>query len=100
MQESIEVLKARLNLETAKIGWAEIQRYFAKGQVFIVEPELDLIDTAARIIHDEKGSVQKWLEQKQVVQATTDDAKRWYENGPDLWAVVVAPWILVQEVKG
>ena len=100
MQEPIEVLKARLNMETAKIGWTEIQRYFAKGQVFIVAPELDLIDTAARMIQDEKGSVEKWLDQRLILQATTEDAKRWHESDPDLWAVVVAPWILVQEAAG
>ncbi len=99
MPESLEVLKARLNTETAKIGWSEIQRFFAKGQVFIVAPELDLIDTAARMIQDEKGSVEQWLEQKYIVQATTEDAKSWHESDPDLWAVVVAPWILVQEAE-
>ncbi len=97
MQEPLEVLKARLNTETAKIGWEEIQRFFAKGQVFIVDSELDLIDTAAKMIQDEKGSVEKWLEQGLILQATTDDARRWNETDPDLWAVVVAPWILVQE---
>jgi hypothetical protein len=97
MQETLDVLKARLNTETAKIGWEEIQRFFAKGQVFIVASELDLIDTAAKIIQDEKGSVEKWLEQGLIVQASIDDAKRWNKKDPDLWAVVVAPWILVQE---
>ncbi len=97
MPESLDVLKARLNTETARIGWSEIQRFFAKGQVFIVAPELDLIDTAARMIQDEKGSVEQWLKQKYIVQATTGDARRWHESDPDLWAVVVAPWILVQE---
>jgi hypothetical protein len=97
MQEPLEVLKARLNTETAKIGWEEIQRFFAKGQVFIVDAELDLIDTAAKIIQDEKGSVEQWLEKGLIMQATTDDAKHWNETDPDLWAVVVAPWILVQE---
>jgi hypothetical protein len=97
MQEPLDVLKARLNTETAKIGWEEIQRFFAKGQVFIVDSELDLIDTAAKIIQDEKGSVEKWLETGLILQATIDDAKRWNETDPDLWAVVVAPWILVQE---
>jgi hypothetical protein len=100
MQEPLDVLKARLNSETAKIGWLEIQRFFAKGQVFIVANELDLIEMAAKIIQDEKGSVEKWLEQGLILQATTDDAKRWNEKDPDLWAVVVAPWILVQEAAG
>jgi len=99
MQEPLEVLKARLNTETAKIGWEEIQRFFAKGQVFVVSPELDLIDTAARMIQDEKGSVDDWLQRNLIQQATIDDAKGWNENDPDLWAVVVAPWILVQESR-
>jgi hypothetical protein len=98
IQEPIEVLKARLNTETAKIGWAEIQRFFAKGQVFVVALELDLIDTAARMIHDDKGTVEGWLQRNLVAQATTDDAKRWHETDTDIWAVVVAPWVLVQEV--
>ncbi|MCP4994198.1 MAG: DUF2288 family protein, partial [Gammaproteobacteria bacterium] len=34
------------------------------------------------------------------MQASIEDAKRWNETDPDLWAVVVAPWILVQEAKG
>lgn len=97
MQEPLEVLKARLNTETAKVGWNEIQRFFAKGQVFIVASELDLIDTAARMIQDEKTSVDDWLQRNLIQQAATDDAKRWNETDPDLWAVVVAPWILVQE---
>ena len=97
MQEPLKVLKARLNTETAKVGWNEIQRFFAKGQVFIVASELDLIDTAARMIQDEKTSVDDWLQCNLIQQAATDDAKRWNETDPDLWAVVVAPWILVQE---
>ncbi len=97
MQETLEVLKARLNAETAKICWTEIQRFFAKGQVFIVAPELDLIDVAASMIRDDKAVVDDWLQQKMIIQAATDDARRWNEIDPDLWAVVVAPWILVQE---
>jgi hypothetical protein len=99
MQEPLDVLKARLNTETAKIGWEEIQRFFAKGQVFIVAAKLDLINTAAKMIQDETGSIEEWLQQGLILQATTDDAKRWNELDPDLWAVVVAPWILVQEVS-
>jgi hypothetical protein len=99
MHESLEVLSARLNLETAKIGWAGIQRQFAKGLVLKVVPELDLIDTAARMIRDEKSSVEEWLQQGKIVQANTEDARRWNQEDPDLWAVVVAPWVLVQEAS-
>ncbi len=97
MPEPLEILKARLNTETAKIGWTEIQRFFAKGQVFIVAQELDLIDAAAGMIRDDRSTVEGWLQQELVSQATMDDARRWSKTDPDLWAVVVAPWVLVQE---
>ncbi len=84
-------------METAKIGWSELQRPFAKGTVFVVAPELDLVETAARMIHDEKTTVEHWMDQKKLIQASVEDARRWNEEDPDLWAVVVAPWILVQE---
>ena len=27
---------------------------------------------------------------------TDQQASAWYESNPDVWAVVVAPWVLVQ----
>ncbi|MFT5113162.1 MAG: hypothetical protein ACI8P9_002490, partial [Parasphingorhabdus sp.] len=34
-----------------------------------------------------------------VRQAEIEDARRWNESQSELWAVVVAPWVLVQEGK-
>jgi len=41
--EDREILRAKLNQETAKAGWAELQPFFARGQTIYVAPELDLI---------------------------------------------------------
>ena len=32
----------KLNLETSKISWQELQKFFAQGLIVIVEVELDL----------------------------------------------------------
>ncbi len=37
---SRDELKAKLNLETSRIHWHELQTYFARGQVVRVSPEM------------------------------------------------------------
>lgn len=93
MTESKKELQAKLNRETAVIKWAELQRHFARGDIIVVNPALDLIEAAINITQDKTDS----LLSGQVRRAEDSDAHDWLERDPTLWAVVVAPWILVQE---
>ncbi len=98
IQPNAQELRQKLNLETGQLRWSELQRYFARGVVVIVGPELDLIEVAARFAEDDKPAIQKWLEQAQITRAHDEHAKRWAAHEPDFWAVVVTPWVLVQEI--
>ena len=40
-------IEQRLNLQTAKIAWSELLRFFAAGKAVCVDRSLDLIDVAA-----------------------------------------------------
>jgi hypothetical protein len=91
--------QTRLNLETARIPWTELQRFFARGVVNIVDADLDLVETAARCVENDSQTIQQLLEKGGVRQAEIEDARRWNESQSELWAVVVAPWVLVQEGK-
>lgn len=91
-----EELRAKLNLETARIPWSELQRHFASGAMIYVSDDLDLIDVAARIAGDDKEAVAQWLEQQRVTKVTDEQAAMWFDADAALWAVVVRPWILVQ----
>ena len=88
-----------LNAQTAKIEWEELQKHFARGVVIKVAPELDLLNVASRIIDDDKAAVEAWMASGEVANATDDDARTWVETQPTFWAVVVAPWVLVQVVQ-
>ncbi len=98
MDESQEALLIRLNAETARLTWPELERHFARGVVIKVATGLDLIEAATQIIQDDKTTVAKWMEAGQLGHPTLDDARDWVERQPDFWAVVVAPWVLIQEV--
>ncbi len=95
--ESDEELAARLNLETGRLDWAELQRYFARGNVLAVSRELDLIEVATALVRDDSDTVAEWKTRGQVRAARDEDARRWQRDAAGFWAVVVAPWVVVQE---
>lgn len=91
-------LWTRLNSETGRIGWPELERHFARGVVVRVAGELDLVEAACRFAEDDREAVAAWMERGQVARASEADAARWNAERPGFWAVVVAPWVMVQEV--
>jgi len=98
--ESPDEIKARLNLETSRIHWHELQTYYARGQVVRVAPDLDLLDVASELAADNKARFEQWLSGGQVGDVAPDLARAWYDRNAELWAVVIAPWVLVQDRAG
>lgn len=94
-----DLLRAKLNLETAHIPWVELQRYFAGGMVIYVSEHLDLIDVAARIAADDTAAVEQWMTDGRIGKVSDEQAQAWLETAAQLWTVVVRPWILVQPAK-
>lgn len=99
MTESPQDLAARLNLETGRLEWAELQRHFARGIVLVVAPDLDLTGVAAALVRDDRPAVAAWKDGGRLRAAADDDARRWHSGNASFRAVVVAPWVLVQETE-
>lgn len=97
MTETPAELRARLNAETGRIGWQELAPHFARGAVVRVVAELDLVEVAAAFAENQHETVQQWLAGGKVARADDRDAERWTADKPTFWAVVAAPWVLVQE---
>jgi hypothetical protein len=98
MNETSEIEKARLNLETAQIAWTELQRFFAQGSVIWVDESLDLVEVAFYIAQDDSAKIRSWMEKELVAQVEDEQAKRWLSKDVWLWSVVVRPLILVQQI--
>lgn len=73
--------KEKIKLETAKIYWSELQRFFAKGEAILIPTQLDLVSIAYHFSIDDKKQVQEWL-----------------NSNTQLWAVVIKSFVLVQEI--
>ena len=90
-------LTSELLLETAQIPWHELQRFFAAGQAVCVDSSLDLLNVAEQITKDNATQIKMWMDAKLVDVVTDAQAKRWYDEDALVWAVVIKPWVLVQQ---
>lgn len=90
-------LTSELLSETAKISWRELQRFFASGHAIAVDNSLDLIFVAAQITKDNAEQIKVWMDAGLVDAVKDSQAKIWYEQDIVVWAIVVKPWVLVQQ---
>lgn len=97
MSNEISELYAQLLGETAQISWAELMPFFAMGKVLWLASEQDLIAVAEHIINDNKQQVSDLMQQQLLQNLSDAQAQDFQERDPELWAVVIAPWVLVQE---
>ena len=88
-----EELTAHFNAQTARLAWPELVRHFARGVVVKVTPELDLVAVAVAMAQDRADAIETWTQAGQLQRASD-----WHEQESAFWAVVVAPWVLVQEI--
>jgi len=88
--------RARINSETSKIAWTELQRFFAQGYAIYVAPDLDLVDVAWEISRDSKKLLEAWMADGIVGPVSDAQAMEWLEANALMWCVVVRPWVLVQ----
>ena len=90
-------LSAKLNLETAQIAWKDLQTFFAGGSVVQVEKGTDLILVAEQLAADNSELFSQWLKEGTVRVVPDEQALKWFDEDAVLWAVVIKPWVLVQD---
>lgn len=83
--------------ETAEISWKELEPFFAKGALLWVDAGLDLIEAAEAMAQDNREKVAAWLAANSLGEVSATRALDLVKRDPGLWAVVVSPWILIQE---
>jgi hypothetical protein len=95
--EREHLLRQEYHRQTARIHWHELQTYYAHGSVIAVSPDLSLVDVAVQLGMDNTECFQRWIAAGEVAGVSDEQALKWYEANTPLWAVVAAPWVLVQQ---
>ncbi|MGS2716643.1 DUF2288 domain-containing protein [Eionea flava] len=88
----------KINRETARVSWQELEPHFASGNVVSIAKELDLVNVAKAVADDDTVTIKQWMENDQVNPTSDQQALEWQKNNAELWAVVIKPLILVQPV--
>ena len=94
-----EVNRAKVDLETAQIAWIDLQRYFASGIALAVAEDIDLVEVAFQLSEDNAMQIQQWMAAGKFGKVSDQQARVWFETDAQVWAVVVSPWVLVQQVQ-
>ncbi|MEM1230896.1 MAG: DUF2288 domain-containing protein [Pseudomonadota bacterium] len=92
-----QTTRGKLNLETAPMRWSALAPFFARGQLIAVTRPLSLLDAATAVAEDDQEQIQRWLNEQAVAPVSDALARRWQEREALLWAVVVRPFVLVQD---
>ncbi len=88
-----------LEKEAGEIHWSELQPHFARGVVVSINKGHDLIAVAIEFVNDNKKVVAEMLDDGDIIRVTDEMALIWSEGDPLMRSVVVAPWVLVQEIS-
>jgi len=90
-------LYTKLLGETAKIDWQDLERFFAQGKLLSVARDLDLVSVAEAVASDDTQRVTQWVSAGLIERMQAPTAADYAARNPELWAVVVSPWVCVQE---
>ncbi len=96
LENSEELEHNKINAETAKIPWRELQGHFASGAAIYVAPSMDLVDVALKISKNDTEAVKAWMEKGLLAPVNNQQAATWVESDATMWSVVIKPWVLVQ----
>ena len=98
MSREVELpLRAKLNEETGQVPWTSLLPFFARGDVIAVADDLNLLDVAVAVAEDRAAEIDCWMADARIGPVSDDQAKTWHNSEAEVWAVVVRPWVLVQE---
>ncbi len=98
-QLSDDELQAYLLGQTSTIDFVALQPNFARGQCIWLAPSLDLLQVAKAMIQDHAEQIKAWQQQGLVKALPDQQAEQWLTTKAQVWALVVTPWVLVQDLN-
>ena len=99
LEEFIQLEKAKIVGETAKVEWKELERFYAQGILILVSDTLDLVEVGFKISSDNTDQIKQWMDAGLLARNFDQQAIAWGKENTEVWTVVIRPWILIQDRK-
>ena len=91
-------LKDKLTSEVLETNWKPLAEHFAKGSVYYLEPELDIVDVGEAMATDNVSTIKKWLDDGLIYTPTPEQATQFHEDTDQLFSMlIIEPYVLIQK---
>lgn len=77
-------------------AWEDVRPHIIRDVVFVVRG-VPLIDVGTALATDNRAAVQALLESGQLAKPIPEDLQRWVESKTQFAALIVSPFVLIQE---
>ena len=90
-------LRAKLNDDLLRnTAWDDLKLHAYRGVVFVVRGRA-IVDVAIAIAEDDTSQVEVWIGDGTLMRPTADELSRWMREKAVFAALIIQPFVLVQE---
>lgn len=97
MSERNANLRKKFEIEIGPADWKTLRPHLLRDAVILVAPDLDLIDVGIKVAEDDKAAIVQWIRAGKLTKPTPREAAVWEKGETDPLAVIVSPFVLVQQ---
>jgi hypothetical protein len=91
-------LEEKLKSEIHQVEWDALTPHVQRGRVITISQELDLLEVALKVAHDDSKSIQNWLDEGKVIPLSEELSQKWSETPKKPFQfIILQPYVLIQE---
>ena len=96
--EDTQGLEDRLEKYTGEVDWPYLKKHYQSGALIYVDPALNITEVGRAIAEDDTETIKTWKKSGDIIQPSAPHAAYWEESGDTFLALVVSPFVLMQQV--
>lgn len=90
-------LKEKLNKEVLETNWPPLVDHFARGAVYLVDRELDLVEVGLTMADDDVSRIKSYLDDGLMYPPTPEEATSFSEDESLFFnMLIIEPYVLIQ----
>ena len=92
-------LADKLRQEWGIVDWQLLKPHFARNALIMLSPKQDIITAGVQIASDNRELIEQWLADQTLSKPTASQSTEWEKSNPSFRSLVVAPFVLFQQLS-
>ncbi|HIG83587.1 MAG TPA: DUF2288 family protein [Verrucomicrobia bacterium] len=97
LQNQIPSNSQKLDKYLGEVTWQYLEPHFRNGSLIYIDKSLCIKDVANAFAQDDKKKVAEWLKAGDALKPGQAHAKYWEKSNSTFTALVVSPFVIIQE---